>query len=186
MRRQFLVLAKLVGLLQLYWALDNFMRIGFTLSMIGRSEPTQIGQIAVSLIGIATYFALSLGMAGLLLARTEWLADKLKMADEPEIEGLDQPSVLLVGVTLIGVYVTVNAIPSLSRVLLDARHVWDGQFGLQLCNKIIPATLQLGLGLFLAMKSEKAVALITKKKESVEQNAAPHPSAPAESSTGAR
>ena len=37
MRRLFLVLAKLVGLLQLYWALVNFMQIGFTLSMVGRS-----------------------------------------------------------------------------------------------------------------------------------------------------
>jgi len=169
MRRLFLVLAKLVGLLQAYWALVNFMQIGFTLSMVGRSESTHFGQMVVSLVGIGMYFVLSLGMAWLLLARTEWLADKLKVQDEAEIEGLDKHPVLLVGVKLIGVYVAVHAIPSLARSLLDARHLWEGQSGLHLWNKIIPAALQLGLGLFLALKSEKVVQLMARRENGAEQ-----------------
>ena len=169
MKRLFLVLAKLVGLFQVYWALVNFMQIGFTLSMIGRSESTHFGQIVASLAGIVTYFVLSLGMAWLLLARTEWLADKLKIQDEAEIEGLDKRHILLVGVKLIGVYVTVYAIPSLARELLVSQRLWEGQIGLQVWSKIIPAALQLGLGLYLALKSETVVEIMTKKKNLAEQ-----------------
>lgn len=171
MRKLFLVLAKLVGLLQVYWALVNFMQIGFTLSMIGRSESTHTGQIVVSLIGIGAYFILSLGMAWLLLARTEWLADRVRIQDETDIQGLDKHPVLLAGVKLIGVYVTVYAIPSLVHALLDSQRLWEGQIGLQVWNKIIPAALQLGLGLFLALRSEKVVEVITKNKEPAEPSA---------------
>jgi hypothetical protein len=186
MRRLFIVLAKLVGLLQLYWALVNFMQIGFTLSMVGRSESTQFGQILVSVIGLGAYFLLSLGMAWLLLARTEWLAGRLRILDDAEIEGLDKHPVLLVGVKLIGVYVTVYAIPSLARALLDAQRLWQGQIGLQVWNRIIPAALQVALGLFLALRSEKVVEVMTKKQERAEPSAAPLPSAPAGPSEGAR
>jgi hypothetical protein len=117
-------------------------------------------------------FVLSLGMAWLLLARTEWLADKLKIQDEARIENLDKHPILLVGVKLIGVYVAVRAIPSLARAMLDARHIWEGQVGLQLWNKIIPAALQLGLGLFLALRSEKVVDIITNRKQPAEPPAA--------------
>lgn len=169
MKRLFLVLAKLVGLLQLYWALIIFMQIGFTLRIVGRSESTHVGQILVSLIGIGMYFALSIGMAWILLARTEWLADKLKLHDDGKVEGLDKHPVLLVGVKLIGVYVTVYAIPSLAKALLASRPILEDQAGRQLWNRIVPAALQLGLGLLLAMKSEKVVELMAKRDDGAEQ-----------------
>lgn len=169
MRRLFLVLAKLVGLLQVYWALVNFMQIGFILSMIGRSEPSHFVQLIPSLVGIGLYFALSLGMAWLLLARTEWLADKVKIHDDEAIESLDKHPVLAVGVKLIGVYVTAYSIPSFVRVLLESRQILEGQLPLHLWNKIIPSALQLCLGLFMAMKSDKVIELITRKKDSTEQ-----------------
>lgn len=169
MRRLFVVLAKLVGLLQLYWSLINLMQIGFTLSMVGRADASEFGRVLVSLLGIVVYFALCLVMVWVLLARTEWLADKLRVVDGAEMERLDGLPVLLVGVKLIGVYMTVHAIPSLARALLDASRIWQGQAGLHPWNKTIPAVLQLGLGLFLAMKSARVVAWLPEGENGSEQ-----------------
>lgn len=165
MRRLFLVLAKLLGLLQAYWALGwvGFVQIGVTISMVGRPESTSVGQIVLSLIGIGTYFLMSIGMAWLLLARTEWLADKLRIRDDANIEEFGSHPALAVGVKLIGVYVTVNAVSGLIRTLVDAQRLWEGQVRLHAWNMIIPAALQLGLGIFLALKTEKVVGIITKE-----------------------
>jgi hypothetical protein len=175
MRRLFLVLAKLVGLLQLYWALAGFIQIGPIFTMLhAPSGPIQVEQILTNLIGIVLYFALSLGMAWLLLARTEWLADRLKVQDEGGVDGLDKHPMLLVGVKLIGVYVTVLAIPSLARALLNSWQILAGQIGLRVWHGIIPSALQLGIGLFLALKSDKVVEIITKKEETTKQPTPPN------------
>lgn len=165
MRRLFLVLAKLVGLLQLYWALVGFMQMATIFAVFARGESSQVNQVLISLIGVVVYFALSLGMAWLLLARTEWLADKLRIQDDGQAEELGKHPVLLVGIKLIGIYVTVHAIPSFVRVLLESRQIWEGQVDWYMWNKIVPTALELGLGLFLALKSDIVVDIITGKKE---------------------
>lgn len=169
MRRLFLVLTKLVGLLQVYWAFVNFMQIGFAISMMIHSEPTQIGQLLFGLIGVVLYFCLSLGMAWLLLARTDWIADKLKISDEGE-SGIPQDDVILrTGVKLIGLYVTVYAIPELAKALLESQVFISWQVGIHFWTKILPAAIQLGLGLFFTFKSSKVLEWMTRDKELTEQ-----------------
>ena len=172
MKRHFLVLAKLVGLLQVYWTLANFMQVGFTLSLLGQSSSPHHSQSVVSLIGIATYVVLSFGMAWLLLAQTEWLANILRIQDKIEPEGLCSQPVLLVGVQLIGVFVTVHAIPSLVRALMEVLRYHDEPIGWDTWIKIVPTTLQLGLGLFLALGSRRVVAIV-----SIREMAEPRPGA---------
>jgi len=149
------------------------MQIGFAYSAVGQSGSTQAGQTLINVIGIVLYFGLSLGLSWLLLARTEWVADRLMIKDEGDVDGLDKHPLLLVGVKLIGVYVTVLAIPNLARALLNTRHIWTRQIDLLVWYAIIPSGLQLGLGLFLALKSDKVAEIITKKKETPKQPTPP-------------
>ena len=167
MRRLFLVLAKLVGLLQLYWAFVNFMQIGFAVTMMLRSVP--VGQAVSGLIGIVLYFCLSLGMAWMLLARTDWIADKLKILDEGESGILKDDVILRTGAQLIGLYVTVHAIPGFARAILDSRIFLSWHVGIHFWTKIIPAAIQLALGLFFTFKSRKVLEMITDKKDLTEQ-----------------
>lgn len=169
MRRLFLVLAKLVGLLQVYWAFVNFMQIGFAISMMIRSEPTEVGQVLSGLIGVVLYFSLSLGMAWLLLARTDWIADKLKIRDEGESAVPPDDVILRTGVKLIGLYVTVYAIPGFAKAILESRLFIAWQVGIHFWTKILPAAIQLAIGLFFTFKSSKVLEWITRDKEMPEQ-----------------
>ena len=162
------MLAKLVWLLQLYWAFVNFIQIGFSITMMLRSVP--VGQAVSGLIGIVLYFCLSLGMAWMLLARTDWIADKLKIQDEGESGILKDDVILRTGAKLIGLYVTVHAIPGFARAILDSRIFVSWHVGIHFWTKIIPAAIQLGLGLFFTFKSSKVLDLITEKKDLTEQN----------------
>lgn len=64
-------------------------------------------RFVVFVCGDMLSIALSLGMAWLLLARTEWLADKLKIRDEGGVEGVEKYPLMLIGVKLIGLYVAI-------------------------------------------------------------------------------
>jgi len=148
----------------IYWALISLVQFGSALAVMARSEPSQFGYLFVTLIEIVVSFALLLGMAWLLLARTEWVADKLRVQDEKDVAELEGHPVLPVGVQLIGVYVTVYAIPSFARTLLEPLRMYQDHFAWYPWSKIIIAAIQLGLGIFLMLWSNKVVELITRKK----------------------
>ena len=161
MRSLFLVLAKLFGLLQLYYGLIAFMQLVPVLFTMRTEFPVQIFG---NLVGTAFFLAVSIGMAWLLLVRTEWLADKLKIRDETGIGGLDKEPILLVGVKLIGVYVTVHAIPALVGCVVELRWIWWSSSEWRVWSRIVSSVLELGLGVFLMLQSTKVVEMITERK----------------------
>ena len=165
MRRLFIIFAKLLGLLQLYWSLVTFSQIGFGFIMLSRAEQTQAGQIRANLIGVLTYLTLSLGMAWILICRTQLVADRLRIKDESDIAGLDKYPLLAVGIKLIGVYITAHAIPGLVKLLLETPAIWQGQMPLHVWYKMIPTILEVLIGLFLALKSSTVIRIITRKNE---------------------
>ena len=166
MRQLFLVLAKLFGVLQLFYGLVGFVHIGFSMYNM-RAEMSRSVYILATMLDATIFLVVSMGVAWLLLARTEWLADKLRIEEEAKPAGFDMEPLLFVGVTLIGVYVTIHAIPALAGALVELRwmesssHVWD---------KITSSVVQLGLGIVLMLWSPKVIGLITRWREMVQSD----------------
>ena len=178
MRRLFIVLAKLLGLLQIYWALVYFVQLGFWLGRLVRVPSPSLGQMVLEVVGIIVYTALSIGMAWLLIAKTDWLADKLKIDTETEEStDLKEDVILRCGVKFIGLFVAIYAVPAIVRALLRS-----GIFGIfdhgitspafsmviwDFLDVVLAPALQLALGLFLALKSTKVVEMMTKRSKPV-------------------
>ena len=169
MKRIFLVVAKLVGLLQLYWTFVNFMQIGFAISMIIRSEAVEVGQAIAGVIGIALYLCLSLGMSWILLARTDWLADKLNIKDDDGCIIPKGDAILRNGTILIGIYISAYAIPGLAKAIAEYATITEWRMGVRFWTQILPEAIQLLLGLYLTFKSSKVTEMITKEKSLTEQ-----------------
>lgn len=178
MRRLFIVLAKLFGLVQIYWTLTYFVQIGFLMGRIVRIPYPSLGQMVVEVIGVIVYTALSAGMAWLLITKTDWLADKLKIGSETvESEGIKEDILLRCGVKLIGLFVTVYAIPALIRALLQSGIFGTVDYGVtsqafsriawSFLDSVLAPALQLALGLFLALKSAMVIKWITKQSKPI-------------------
>ena len=174
MKRLFLVVAKLLGFLQLYWTLSRFIfEYGSFIMAIGQHREymsaKDVGQALPLIIAATADFFMQLVMAWLLLARTEWLAHKFRIPEDGDIEALDKSSTLLVGSQLIGIYVIVQALPALVKAIVTSRSLWASDTDrfpgdwIAIC----PWIIQLSLGLILALWSEKVVAVITRKAKLV-------------------
>jgi len=163
MRRIFIVLAKLIGLLQIYWGLTYLSSIALFIGQMARMESSEFGQLAIQMGGILGFALLAFGMAWVLLARTEWLADKLKIHADDELPALSDDVVLRAGIKLVGVYILANAIPGLIKAISEASAygLWEGRLT-AIWTKIIPSVLQVALGLFLAIRTERILSLLAK------------------------
>jgi|GEM_PF-2360993 len=167
MRRLFIVLAKIFGLLQFYRALVNFVQIGAAIgTLLSNGRVRYDGEPYIAgLIGVVMYFVISLGVAWILLMRTEWLANKLKVKEEGDFGEIKEGAILRTGAKLIGLYVMAYAIPTFVRNVLDYGAAGTGVFGIFFWTKVIPATLQLALGIFLTIKTDVVLAFIAKAEQ---------------------
>jgi hypothetical protein len=172
MRQLFLVFAKLLGLLQLYYGVIALVQTAPAL-FIMQTEFHR--QFIPSLVGMIFVFVVSLGMAWILLVQTEWLADKLKLQDATEITELKENSMLCVGVILIGVYVTVQAIPVLVGSMVRLGAMWTDPTPWFSRNTVISSVLQLGIGVFLMLQSTKVIEIITRRKDTAQPTDAADP-----------
>ncbi len=166
MRKMFLVAAKLLGLMQFYWALGNFLQLGWCLFgyfSAGTSAQVQ-AELLLSLTSVVVYFITELCMAWLLIARTAWLADRLGILDADGVAGIERQSVLAVGVKLIGVYVTVHAFPILIRTIWGTYAVWADHMPPGKWEGLIVSGIQLALGLLLTFGTERVVSIITRRE----------------------
>lgn len=154
MRRLFIVLAKLIGLLQVYWALTYLAHLALFLGQMSRMEPTEAGQTAIQVAGIVAFTVLAFGVAWLLLVRTEKLADLLKIPTDDPLPMLSDDVVLRAGMKLTGVYMVANSIPGLVSAICEvgAYGTYLGPFA-PILTKVLPAALRLALGLLLAIRT---------------------------------
>ncbi|MBM4147597.1 MAG: hypothetical protein FJ224_00925 [Lentisphaerae bacterium] len=161
MRRLFVVLAKLIGLLQIYWGLTYLSSIALFIGQMPRTESCEFRPLAVQIGGIAAFALLSFGMAWALLTRTEWLADKLKIRADDPLPALSDDVVLRAGVKLVGVYILANAIPGLVKAIAEASAygLWEGRLA-AIWIRIAPSVLQVGLALFLAVRTGSLLRLL--------------------------
>jgi len=167
MRKIFIAMAKVFGLLQVYYGLAYATSIIPIVTMFARTTSNSGVEVTATsfsgeslpytLIGLLATLVLTLGVAWLLLFRTTWLADKLKIPEEQEVGGLANDSILLIGITLIGVYITAKTAPSL--VLGCFRPSYYGSWSF--FSVLLPA-LKLAFGLLLAIRPRLVLCLLAK------------------------
>jgi len=107
---------KLVGVLMLYWALATFSEILIAAFNIFEN-PSHAGAwillaIWLALTGVAFLFAV------VLLVRTEWVMDRLRIPPEPSQLPVMEPSKLLrIGFVVLGTYSLIEALPAIGASL---------------------------------------------------------------------
>lgn len=166
MKKLFLVFAKLLGMYQLYSALLGTLQLIAMVAMSLQGIPN-LAVFLLGLAGVLLFLAVSLAVAWVLIVRTEWLAAWAGIRDDaPVPPGLAQVPALHVGICLIGVFVSIQAVPHLARLLLTFRNVW-AQASLDLLwPQLLPSVLQLAVGLFLALKPGSVARLLAPRTAS--------------------
>lgn len=165
MKKLFLVFAKLLGMYQLYSALLGTLQLIAMVAMSMHGVPN----FAVFLLGLAgmlLYLVVSLAIAWVLIVQTEWLATKVGIRDDEPVPELAKVPALHVGICLIGVFVSIQAVPHISRVLMTFRNVWAHASPDLLWSQLLPSVLQLALGLFLALKPGSVARLLAPRTAS--------------------
>lgn len=156
MKNLFLVFAKLLGLVLLYLVLiTSFQIIGLFFWALGDHPP--VPQLAAGLLlSLLALFA-SLAAVWILLVRTEWLAGKLKLNTDAPLGAFTPDAALVVGLTLIGVYLAVR---SLSQIVGAAIHLQSGSDlpGVFVLRQFLPGLVQLAAGLVLSFKARAIAA----------------------------
>ena len=203
MRNLFIVLAKLAGLLQLYWGISYVAALVTTfrqMSQMHLQGTSSAGGGPMNMSPIIGFSLLTLGLAYLLMFHTNGLANILGIRDEHESNKLSTSQVLKTGVKLIGVYIAANAIPevfkSLSEWIMTSRQYASGGVNDEMYTRmfriaiakgfvstILPSLLELCIGVFAAVKTDIIIRYITKDKKA-EQIAAPLSSEGAPSDEG--
>ena len=169
MKTLFVVGAKLVGLLVLYWAMPDlpqlFAYIPYLLLVSG--EAGRMGQFGPSwpmCAGIVGHFILMLCLAWALLFRTERVAGILGVPDnELTPSSFSESSILRLGITLIGVYALVRGIPLFAKCALAIYGEWRPKAEDFQTWEFVSAIFQILLGAALTFRPDRVAAIITRK-----------------------
>lgn len=140
MRNHFVVFTKLIGLLMISWVLNS---IGVIHRAMGNFMSTPVGSswnpptgllISLTLISVLLLFM----VVWILVRRTEWLADKLGITSNGDLEpSREQTSVILhVGVRLLGIYIIATSLTSLPIEINNA--VWVSSLSRYYAERSIP------------------------------------------------
>ena len=154
MKNLFLVFAKLLGLVLLYLVLvTSFQIIGLFFWALGDHPPAP--QLAASLLlSLLALFA-SLAAVWILLVRTEWLAGKLKFSTEAPLGAFTPNAALVVGLTLIGVYLAVRSLSQIAATAVNLQYPWIHYPEFHVLRQFLPGLVQLAAGLVLSVKAQK-------------------------------
>jgi len=155
MKALFAVLAKLLGLLLLCWAICMIPQIAIGAGNFAYPPTTERQTITMLfyLALVVVPFAATLFLGWLATFRTNLLARLLKVDEQASPITLPEPRVLLrIGVILIGLYVLVTALPQLVRALWRVAYFVAGQSSPRSLANIAAATVQITLSLFLVLR----------------------------------
>jgi hypothetical protein len=157
MRRVFVVFAKLLGLLQIYWGLSYLVSITFfmrQMSDMGGFSP---------FFGLALYCVLSFGIAWILLLRTEWLADKLDIKAEGPEFSMSADATLRVGMKIAGAFMLAKSLPNFVKFGCDLAllETFNSYLAAKWIN-VVPIILKIVFSLLLLIRTSFVVGLIAK------------------------
>jgi hypothetical protein len=168
MKKLFIVAAKLIGLLALYWAIATLVQIGFAIPLVLNPVPDIAGgsQNAGSawwLAGTVLYGVITLVFSLLLMFRTESIATRLNVPDQ-EISGIpDDLRILKGGIILLGLYFFLFSIPSLTKTISTSayyRYTWRD---FRYMSQLVSGLLQLGLAVFVMKKPDVVLNMLGRK-----------------------
>ena len=185
MRNVFIVIAKLIGLLQLYWGISYIAALSLAFSHMKNSQlPTDIsqGSVGMQVLPMMGFALLTFGLAYLLMFCTDGLARILGIKENQDSDELPINLILQAGVKLIGVYFVALAIPelfkSLSEWIFTVRQYSSSTGNDSLYaqmfrtvaaqgffSSIIPTLLKLALGIFLAVRTSTVIRQIAKDQK---------------------
>jgi len=75
-------MAKLFGLFQIVWAMGHLASLAMLLATLSQGPESLFGYRVAHITNTFGFAVFCLGMAWVLLFRTEWLADKLNVLEE--------------------------------------------------------------------------------------------------------
>ncbi len=173
MRGWFIVGSKLLGVYYLFSALTFIVSSTGLITSITRSRESIMGSSSVDIFLVSCFGIIAtLGFAYILIFQTDWLADRLKLADLSQpTPGGPAGSRLQTGIILIGIYVFCTHIGSLVHAILTnlAENNMRAAFaatqpnGLTFSlNFIAPITILL-FSLFLIFGSRNIAAFLERK-----------------------
>ena len=123
MRTLFMAVGRVFGLLQVYYGITYITSMIPAISMVQQATcdanakvatHTFAGSaVAITTLSMIATFLLTLAVAWLLLFRTEWLADKLKLPEHDDHPPLSADAILHVGARLLGLFVIIQTVPIL-------------------------------------------------------------------------
>ena len=193
MRTLFIAVGRVFGLLQAYYGLAYFTSVLPVISMMQRATRDVTEEVtartfsgttvALTAGSMAATLALTFGVAWLLLFRTEWLADKLKVPEHSAQAPLSPDALLHVGAILLGLFVIMQTVPDVVGQLGHAisaighgslrdtmgpgvlqRMIFDG-----IWSGLVASGIKLTLGLVLVLKTDSVLNWIDRRKQTTEQ-----------------
>ncbi len=183
MRRLFIVGAKLLGLLCLWWAIFMILQtISFSSMFFGgwpRDSYWVIGALLYG-AGLLAYFVLAVCFAFILLFRTEWIADKVGLDRHTELPGWPHERKLLsLGIVLLGFYVLAHAIPGVAKsslsLLAEFLRVWApgyrdiATFFLHYVIPVLRDVLEVAVGLLLILMPARIIRWLEKAQNALQR-----------------
>ncbi|NLH15888.1 MAG: hypothetical protein GX455_04865 [Phycisphaerae bacterium] len=161
MRNLFMVLAKVVGLLQVATAIWKCEPLLQSIAVFGRFVGSSSSvTICWDIAGRCLMVGLFLAFAWVLLFKSEWLADRLGLAEE-RLSCPDCETILWVGIKLLGLYVLAESIPALVWTTIGSRAlIQNGDPGFWV--RIVPAVVKVVLGLILVFTTTKLMEFISR------------------------
>ena len=183
MRSIFIAVSKVFGLIQVYEALlliVGMVSIIHGLFYASFSGVADFGMTWLFGIGsVVLSFLIYLGLAWLLIFKTEWLADKLRI---PEQIGIDVPprdQLLFIGIVLVGLYISVIGLAEFGSTFLSVILKSSETFGFQVTTPprgllswffysflltLLGPGLKLTLGLLFVFKVHRVISWITRNE----------------------
>ena len=180
MYKAFIVGAKLIGMLQIYWGISFLSSISLFAVRTTRMEPPGVGGVVIQVVGILGYALFVLGVAWILIFRTEWVARKVKLSKDSAEICLNGSNIMCIGISLIGLYIVAHSIPDVFKSIAgwitsimqysSMRHAmapsaYRMSVASGLWTQVMPSLLKLGLGLFIVAKTDTIQRLLCRNRE---------------------
>lgn len=167
MRPFFVVGAKLIGLLSLYWALQHIPMLLGSVQFFWVKVPqtAQPFSAAWNMLALSVSFIASIGFALALLFRGERLTSWIPLPELPkEAVSIPHTALLRAGIIIAGLVLACNAVPKLLLELYVILSSPAGEFGQVVTAygavRPVESALQVGLAWFLVFHSRWVIRFI--------------------------
>ncbi len=173
MRKIFIPLSKLFGILQLYTGLCYFLNLLPVLPALFK-EPSEnvagalietsfYGQsVVLTKVSMFVMLILTIAVGWILIFKSDWLADRLAIPHSHD--NLNEPAsdYLTVGIKLIGLYMIVQGIPTIVQKLFYV--IQSSVPPAYILIAIVPLLIRMALGFFLVVKTHSIFGLLSTAK----------------------